>query len=416
MLKFTSMLIKSIDIFGAEFQLYVQKNTSINTVLGGIFSILTFGFFLFTFILFGNDFYYKKNPNVISREKLYTKEELYRMNNQTVNDLPLVLIMSKRFSEEHYFIVDANVPYTFQNEKLYDLVRPCNESYVLENFYPDAKDIGRDEIENSVTYLCYDMSQYKFGLNGNGAGRGSELINFLNIWTTKCRTDGKKKKNQNIPCPSNYDPLKPWDDSPELKIWTKEILYNPDNISKPFESTWTQIAFMYMSLYSETQFFYYLLETTSVDDTGFILESNTLISQFGVGKVELINLLKDEPKSFYDLTIRIGFDKMYKEYSRRYMKIQDLLALVGGILKAVITFFTIITIPYNEHHLIQYLKKQIEKSNESETIKKGLNIKKDNANSNNFEKIKTNDINNNINNINNESKCERSEQDLKESK
>ena len=35
----------------------------------------------------------------------------------TVTDIPVVIKMRKRISRELYFIIDANVPYTFQKVK-----------------------------------------------------------------------------------------------------------------------------------------------------------------------------------------------------------------------------------------------------------------------------------------------------------
>jgi hypothetical protein len=44
------------------------------------------------------------------------------------------------------------------------------------------------------------------------------------------------------------------------------------------------------------------------------------------------------------------------------MKIQDLLAVVGGILKALMTLFQVVSHPHNQHSLIDYLKIKVEKS------------------------------------------------------
>lgn len=355
-----SRMIKNIDIYGAQFNFYVQKETTIKTMLGGVFTLLTLGFFLFTFIVFGYDFYYKLNPNVISQEKLYTKEELYSMNNQTVTDLPIVMKMSKRISEEIYFIVDANIPYTFQEEKLYNYVKHCSEDYVLENFYPDNAAKGKEDMEKDWGFLCYNISDYKFGLHDTAGGQGSEIVNVLSIWTTRCRD--REYKGFLIPCPSNYDPNLEWDDT-DLEIWTKKTLYNPDDLSFPFESSWTRVARMRLSLTVVTELYIYLLETISMDDTGFILESLNKSSRFGLGSIELLDFILNSPMKSFDFTLYIGYDKFYKQYLRKYMKIQDLLAVVGGILKALMTLFQIITFPYNEHSLVDYLKNKVERTN-----------------------------------------------------
>jgi hypothetical protein len=152
------------------------------------------------------------------------------------------------------------------------------------------------------------------------------------------------------------------------------------------------------------EMYVYLLETISMDDTGFILETLEKNSQFGLGNMEIINFIVDKPMSSFDFTLYIGYDKVYKQYLRRYMKIQDLLAVVGGILKALVTFFQIVTDPYNEHHLVDYIKSKVERTKEfkpKQMFSTELNLEK----SMNLDKFKSN----------NDSKSEHSKQELKKS-
>jgi hypothetical protein len=399
-MKKISSLIKNSDIYGAEFQISVQNEKSIKTVLGGLLTILTFGFFLFTFIVFGYDFYYKQNPNVISQEKLYTEEEIYAMNNQTIYEVSVVLKMSKQLSTETYFIIDANEPYTFQKKKLYNYVKHCSEEYVIENFYPDNPELGKKDLKEEWGFLCYDLKDYKFGLHDTAGGQGSNEVNVLSIWTTSCKTNGKLYKGLSMPCPDDYDATKPVKRQ-DLEVWTKKILFNPDNSTNPFDSTWTRVSRMKLTLNTAIEMYVYLLETISMDDTGFILESLEKNSHYGLGNMEIINYILDKPMTSFDFTLYIGYDKVYKQYLRRYMKIQDLLAVVGGILKALVTFFQVITTPYNEHHLVDYIKSKVEKTKEfkmKQSFSSEINIEK----TLNYDKFKGND-----------SKSEHSKQELK---
>lgn len=352
-------VLSNIDIYGAEFQLYVNNSSSIKTPMGGIFTLLTVGFFIFTFVVFGYDFYYKLNPNVVFQQKIYTDEEIYKMNNMTVEEIPVVLKMRKRISRELYFIIDANVPYTFQKVKNYSYVRNCTTDFVLNNFYPNSYENGMADLNGDWAFLCYDTSEYKFGLHDAAGGQGSEVVNVLSIWTTTC---GKTNwRGMNLPCPPGVNFTTPWNMRTELEVWTKQILFNPDELKTPFNSTWTRISSLKLSLAAEIKVFLYLLETVAMDDAGFLLETLERNSKLGLGKVETLNFIRDIPRTSFDFTLYIGFDKVYNQYLRRYMRIQDLLAVVGGILKALTTFFGIIKLPLNEHHLIDYLKEKIQR-------------------------------------------------------
>lgn len=357
-------LLSGIDIYGAEFKFYVNKSSSIKTYMGGVFTLLTLGFFVFTFIVFGYDFYYKLNPNVIFQQKIYTDEEIHKMNNMTLQDTPVVMKMRKRLSQEMYFIVDANVPYTFQEVKNYSYVKNCANDFILKNFYPQSYEKGMEDLNGDWAFLCYDTAQFPFGLHDAAGGQGSNDVNVLSIWTTNC---GKKNwRGMDLPCAPGVNFTIPWNMRTDLEIWTKQILFNPDELTLPFNSTWTRIASLKLSRIADIEVYLYLLETVAMDDAGFLLESLKRSSKFGLGKVETLNFIRDTPRSDFDFTLYIGFDKTYNQYMRRYMRIQDLLAIVGGILKALTTFFTIIAFPLNEHHLVDYIKDKVERENHFE--------------------------------------------------
>ena len=360
----TKGFLKNIDIYGAKFQFYINKTSSIKTTIGGVFTLLTVGFFIFTFVVFGYDFYYKFNPNVIYQDKIYSDEEIYKMNNMTVNEVPIILKTRKRISKELIFVVDANTPYTFQAKanKTFGFLKKCNDSYILDNFYPDSKQKGTEDINGDWSFLCYNSSEFKFGLHDSAGGQGSNLVNVLSIWTTGCNKTNYRNMGD-FPCDKDVNFTTPWNGRSEIEVWAKQILFNPDVLKTPFNDTWTRVTRTRLSKMAKIELYLYLLETVSMDDTGFLLESLHKNSKFGIGKIEMLTMVNETPDRNFDFTIYLGFDKNYRQFMRRYMRFQDLVAVVGGILKAVTTFFTLITFPINEHDLISYLKNKIEKDN-----------------------------------------------------
>ena len=64
-------ILQSIDQFGIPFQLRTLKKDKFKTALGGCLSLLCIFLVAFISIFFGNDFYNKTNPNVVSSEKVY---------------------------------------------------------------------------------------------------------------------------------------------------------------------------------------------------------------------------------------------------------------------------------------------------------------------------------------------------------
>ena len=59
--------VKSLDFLGPEVKFRINKQDNFKTIFGGIFSILYYLAFISFFILFGGDFFLKKNPKIVSQ-------------------------------------------------------------------------------------------------------------------------------------------------------------------------------------------------------------------------------------------------------------------------------------------------------------------------------------------------------------
>ena len=256
--------------------------------------------------------------------------------------------------------MDANKPYTFQekSQKIYDTLKPCNQSFVLENFYDNNKDFGIEQLHNVWTFQCYDFSQFKFGLHDSGGGAGSILVSPLSIWTFKCgkTTRGIKAK----PCPKYFNGSLSRNDA-VVEVWTNELLFNPDNLTHPFEKSFTRVGSTGLSKNSESQVYINMKVNENHDNKGFLLDTNIITRDVGVDSFELNVIPLDIPKNFYDFSIYIGFTKIYYKYQRTYMKLQDLLAQVGGVISALYTAFQIISYFFNSYVLDMYLLSLINK-------------------------------------------------------
>ena len=54
--------LKSIDIYGSQIKIYINKQDKIKTKLGGIFTILMITFIVIFSWFIGNDLIYRENP------------------------------------------------------------------------------------------------------------------------------------------------------------------------------------------------------------------------------------------------------------------------------------------------------------------------------------------------------------------
>lgn len=345
--------VKQIDIFGADFSITIENSRKMKTTYGALMTVLTFCFFVFVVISFGDDFYNRKNPKVIIQRKVLSDEELYDLNNSTVKSRVLIFKVTKLLDDISNFLVDASIPYSFQNNKTYGMVQSCNHTWVLETFYPDDFSIGESDLKTEWSYLCYNMSDFMFGLMDNGAGQGSALVNPVSIWTFKCGRSARGVKGKD--CPAGYDPSTAPNESVDIELWTEDVLFDQDNLLTPFSPTLTRAGKYQMTRDQYIEAYISMLVHKNFDNKGFLLDTEIETDDLGFGSIEYLQVPYSKPKDFYDVTIFLGYDKIYTRYHRTYMKVQDLLALVGGILKFVITFFQIISYYYNEYFLTKHL-------------------------------------------------------------
>ena len=343
---------KAMDVYGSKINFSIQNSGSIKTFAGGVMSFLTLLFIIFTFFAFGQDFYHMKNPRVLIQHKKHSYEELDSLNNATLQNKTIIVMVEKELDAITDWIVDGNVPYTLQQEKVNYIMKPCDLDFVTREFYRGNKTYALDDISKRYTYLCYDQSSMRFGLTDSGEGRGSHLVNPLSIWTWKCGDSAFDLKTKD--CPVNYDPSK-FVKKTEVQVWGYEMLYDPDNISSPFSDSLYRFSQIQLT---KTGMYYIdidIMKHENHDNKGFFMDTDAVTTSFVVDKTLTRFIPLQIPQDFFDITLYIGFSKNYYRYQRTYMKIQDLLAQVGGVIKFIFTMFQVISYFFNEYYLFRFL-------------------------------------------------------------
>lgn len=345
-------VLTTMDVYGSKINFSIQNSSSIKTLAGGMMSFLTLLFIIFTFIAFGQDFYYMKNPRVLIQHKKHTYDELYALNNATLQNKTIIVMVEKDLDAITDWIVDGNVPYTLQQEKVNYIMKPCDEDFITQEFYGGNKTYALDDIKNRYSYLCYDQSTMRFGLLDSGEGRGSHLVSPLSIWTWKCGDSAFDLKTKE--CPIDYDESK-FVKKTEVQVWGYEMLYDPDNISIPFSDSLTRFAHIQLT---KTGMFYVdinIIKHENHDNKGFFMDTDEVLTSYVIDKTQTKFIPLQIPQDFFDITLYIGYSKTYYKYQRTYMKIQDLLAQVGGVIKFIFTLFQVISYLFNEYYLNTYL-------------------------------------------------------------
>jgi len=131
--------MKKIDIYGKKLGFNLKRKTTFNSTFGGIFTILTFIFYVIFFILFSKDLYFKINPKVIFETVYITENNLnnYTLTNET-------------------FLFAIYSPINFKDPNLYEL----SINFISE--YQDIDTITKlDFISCGKTKYSYLFSKFE---------------------------------------------------------------------------------------------------------------------------------------------------------------------------------------------------------------------------------------------------------------
>ena len=74
-------LIKSIDIYGKQFNFFVDEYTSHKTFIGGVFTLISLAVFFITVFYISENFYNKKNPFISNERISLNKYPIYNVSN-----------------------------------------------------------------------------------------------------------------------------------------------------------------------------------------------------------------------------------------------------------------------------------------------------------------------------------------------
>lgn len=348
-------VLKKIDFYGNSINFLVDGSSNrVNSPIGGAMTIVTFLFLLFSFAVFGQDFYYKLNPKLTIQDKLMGDDEIQNLIDYGISNKTIVFKAQKVMVDFSNFLVDIAVPNTSYTQKIYDLVDYCSDDYVVKAFYA-GNSTAANKDKNDYSYLCYDLGKYPFGLNNDQQTYGSPLVIPVSIWTFRCGKTARGIKGRD--CPVNLDLTK--NDAVELEIWTHEVLYNQDDILNPFFSNLIRVTRLITSRSHEAISWLSIKKHISHDNFGFMLDSFTDKEDYGASEFYTLVAALPNPNDFYDFTLYTGFQRKYLKYTRTYMKFQDLLAIVGGVVKSIFTFFQLTLYFLNDRNVANLIIKKM---------------------------------------------------------
>jgi hypothetical protein len=350
--------LKSIDTMGFPFTLSIKGNKKFKTKLGGLLTLTSIVCFLILFFLLGVNFYQRKNPTLSMSVSKPPKYFDYHLNSTSFiyafrveNGNGELILRPDLFYYEPRYIVYRRDPTGLT--KLVDKTLKYRQC--------EPEDVGNSTLWGELflnRYLCMD---YAKDWNETGLPVGglydSSIIQYIKIRVLSCfRAPSSYLTANNITCNSNVTVLKQFfSESPLFSAFIQQYNANGDDRENPFQVVLQNIYdTIDPAIYKKSYFFF--KKGILNDYNGWLSEGYDVSELIGMDRYRYdfyTNPNELFKASFFETNLY--FDKITETFKRRYLKIQELLASIGGILKSLTVIFGVFCGLYNQFYQFEYL-------------------------------------------------------------
>lgn len=364
----------SIDLFGKSFSFEEKGNNKFTTTIGAIFTI----FILFSTVVlgcfFGMEMIYKENPAVIS------SNELVNSNETIVNskDFPIIINLVDRFGvpiENIEKILKVQVVHYNVSETFASSVTPHQYGLCNPDDYNDESKVYVESAIKEILLKNNQSSSYcmkpkdNLYFHGKYTARNSSFIiitfNLCNQTTDSCMPDMEKYLDFNFYLVFRYI----------------NTYLDPKNFKNPIVKYLDTVTTHIGSNIAKRSYFRFI-RNKLIDDNGVFIESYNTTKYITLSSI-FNDVIPTKGSQLFVLTLESL--SIATKTVRSYMKIQELIAKIGGLYNGFKIITMILINGYVSFSYYFKINDTIEKKKEH--LKKAMN------------KSNSNDINNNINKI-----------------
>ena len=348
---FLMKIFESMDLFGEVFNFTILGKSTYTTKIGGILSLILILTSIGVSFMFGMDLINKSNPNVIFSRII---PENYTYINCTTINFPFYWRISDDDTASINFtgILYPNlILYVYKKNQTTNKYDSFKNISMPVKFCTKAL-VGNDLIFEKLglqNYYCIDWTDSGTPLGGHWDG--ADIVYYFEKVFYRCPNDDTNSSK----C-TNVTFMKDWLGSSNklfYEIYYPSVYFSPENYTHPLRiELINSIYQITTNLYKKTRFFFSASEIQS--DKGVIFPSVTTEKKISMDssqqdfEFKSDNDLMDSHISSSILATTIYLMRTYNKYSLSYMKLQDLAAQVGGIMKILMVIFLIINFPFKE--------------------------------------------------------------------
>ena len=364
-------LFKKIDMFGTPAKLKTFGEDSFKTVFGGILTTITTVTIVIFSYLFGTDFYHRENPRVVQQDKINKKAPTYFL--ETARDPFMLRLTNGTLQVLDYKSLPVRIQGTYFHYKKnqggnwetifgVDGIAPCHQTNLINN----------EEILDSLVlseWYCMDWDKItELGRKHlNDPGYQAQLTgSFDEKELTFFRLDVRNSIYD--PVKKSFDVKSTYEEAGVINEKVVTIKYPSSFFDaeerEPLQINYREEAYTLSrdQRYSNRQFMKML---TVRNDLHWMLKDVEVKKSLVVDESEPSFIAADFlTKKYQDFYTKFFFmSKKEQITNRSYMKIQELAAIVGGLIKILTFNCFFITQIYAGFYLIIFYLSNLLKAN-----------------------------------------------------
>jgi len=401
--------LRAIDILGKEFKFNINGKVPYNTTIGGLVTIWLFCILCYLSWYFGDDIYLRQSPYLLVENTITKDFPIIQVNNSNffiamkIDDDDGNVFYDPRFFTYHTYYTT----YRLSNDSLKLWVEDTSLSGEFDQEICNTKHIDRKTLykERLDNYFCSNLNNINLGGNWN-----ADVVYSLKGFIQMCNSDTEKKYN--ITCATKEELNEKKSGSLYVTSITFKNLLNSKNLTNPIDRYYTYNSFpIHFDVFNFTErdvITEYLTYSVSdiVTDAGIIFKEPNYTSFIEFESFDHVTGMDDGVLGYIGQVAEMSYTLSRRKqiYNRSYIKIQDVVANVGGFMGLIYSLFEYLISFYIDNSYTVFLcnkfyKLQVDDDND-ENKQLEININKGyNTQRNNFE-VNKNNSRSQLNNIN----------------
>ena len=336
-----------IDIYGTRFHLLTNQKLKFKTWIGGIITLILSLIGLSFIYIFGKDFFFRKNPSFtestigegykiidLSKEKIIIAFRIEDMNGNYINT-------SKYLYPKivYYSAIPGEDGKSRSNHK---------EEYIPYRLCEESDFEGSDNFVLLYgTLFCIEWKNKSFGGYWD-----NEFLYYFSLRIFYCNNSEYYTNDINNKCSSVEELNELFSDKVLFSVYYSTVQFRVDDLKSPLSRQHTNY-FTFLSHNFRKNDKLFLNEQIVNDDQGWLVSSDKNISTWGGNEIKSDYEYYDNDKittqgfssMIYSFNIYMTSTKNY--YTRKYMKVPDILSMIGGLITFINIFGKNIYIPIN---------------------------------------------------------------------